>query len=136
MKVFLDTNVVIAAFISHGTCNDLFEYCLTEHQIYLSEQVLNETTKNLNGKFHYPKIQVNQIISFLKENTQILPIYSLPSKICRDSEDDAILASALHGKVDCLISGDEDLLILEELQEIPILKPSEFWKFETERNRK
>jgi uncharacterized protein len=136
VKVFFDTNVVIAAFISHGVCNDLFDYCLTEHQICLSEQVLDETIKNLTTKFRYPRTQVNQITVFLKENKHILPVSSLLIKICRDPDDDKILASALQGKVDCLISGDEDLLVLQKFQGIPILKPSEFWKFETERDRK
>lgn len=33
MKILLDTNVLIAAFIARGMCSELFEHCLAEHTI-------------------------------------------------------------------------------------------------------
>ncbi len=36
MKIVLDTNVLIAAFISHGTCNELLEHCALNHEVILS----------------------------------------------------------------------------------------------------
>jgi predicted nucleic acid-binding protein len=42
MKVFFDTNVLVAAFISHGVCCDLFDYCLENHSVYTSDFVLKE----------------------------------------------------------------------------------------------
>jgi hypothetical protein len=51
-------------------------------------------------------------------------------KVCRDPDDDHILSAALQIKADCIISGDADLLILKKYEGIPILNPSNFWKFQ------
>ena len=45
--------------------------------------------------------------------------------MCRDPDDDAVLALAITADVDFIVSGDKDLLDLEIFQNIPILKPAE-----------
>ena len=42
MKVVLDTNVLIAAFITKGVCSELLEHCLRRHEIIMSEFILDE----------------------------------------------------------------------------------------------
>ena len=84
-------------------------------------------------KFGFPKAYVDQVVDFVRGNTIMLTYVPLPSPVCRDPDDDHILASAVSGKVDCLLTGDEDLLVLKNFQGIPILKPSDFWRFEKEK---
>lgn len=133
MKILFDTNVLMAAFTTRGICSELFEHCLTEHIICTSQWILDELHKNLVKKFGFPRNKVDQVLNFLRENMLILTYSPLPEPICRDPNNDHILASALSGKVDCIISGDDDLLVLKRFQEIPILKPCDFWKFEKEK---
>jgi len=45
---------------------------------------------------------------------------------CRDPKDDAILALAIAGKADVLISGDQDLLCLDPLDGLRLLSPRQF----------
>jgi putative PIN family toxin of toxin-antitoxin system len=130
MKVFLDTNVLVAAFISHGFCNELFDYCLSKHTICVSQFVIDELYDKLVKKFHFTETKVEQVVSFIIDNTLIIEHSTLSSRICRDPKDDNILAAAISGKVDCIVSGDNDLLVLNNFQNIPILKPADFWKFE------
>jgi uncharacterized protein len=47
-------------------------------------------------------------------------------KLCRDAKDDKYLELALSGKADCIISNDEDLLVLNPFENIPIITPKEF----------
>lgn len=49
---------------------------------------------------------------------------------CRDPKDNKFLELAFSGKADCIISGDDDLLVMNPFREIPIITPSEFlsWK--------
>ncbi|MFH0801545.1 MAG: putative toxin-antitoxin system toxin component, PIN family [bacterium] len=136
MKVFFDTNVLIAAFISHGACTELFEHCLSEHRICLSQEVLGELEEKLTGKLAFPEEKVKEVLSFLRENAEVLPSGILPSPVSRDPDDDLILASALGGKADCLVSGDKDLLVLEKVPGLPIISPGDFWRFEKRRGRK
>ena len=46
--------------------------------------------------------------------------------LCRDPKDNKFLELAVNGKADYLISGDQDLLILNPFQEISILSPQVF----------
>ncbi|MBA7648318.1 hypothetical protein ES703_56104 [subsurface metagenome] len=133
MKIFFDTNVLIAAFIVRGTCSELFDHCLVEHRIYISKWVLDELYEKLVKKFRFPKAKVDQIINFIRKNAEMLTYTPLSKPVCKDADDDHVLASAVSGNVDCLISGDEDLLVLKNFQGLPIIRPGDFWRFEKEK---
>lgn len=45
---------------------------------------------------------------------------------CRDPDDNIILALAVDGKADTIVSGDKDLLDMRTFRGIPIIKPAEF----------
>ena len=44
----------------------------------------------------------------------------------RDPDDDKFLDLAVAGQAECIVSGDEDLLVLSPFQGIPVVKPAEF----------
>lgn len=48
-------------------------------------------------------------------------------EVIRDSKDDSLLAYALVGRVDYLVTGDDDLLSLKEVGGLKIVKPS-MWR--------
>jgi len=50
--------------------------------------------------------------------------------VCRDADDDRVLAAAIAGGVRCIITGDKHLPTLEEHRGIRILPPDGFWRFE------
>ena len=129
MRVFLDTNVVVAAFISRGTCSQLFEECLDAHEILLSEQVFAEFSKTLLRKLKFTGSRVDEALVFLRSSCTAVPIPKDIPKVCRDESDNPIVAAAKAAEAHCLISGDPDLLELHPYQGMPILKPSDFWRF-------
>ena len=51
MRVLLDTNVLIAAFIAHGFCHELLEHCARQHTLVTSDFVLGEFRDKLTDKF-------------------------------------------------------------------------------------
>jgi uncharacterized protein len=131
MKIFLDTNVVISAFITHGYAAELMEYCLTNHKIYTSDFIIGEVEKNLKNSFGYNEIEVNEVINFMKSNFINVGKYKKLSKpVSRDIDDDNVLAAALFEKVDCIITGDKDLLTIGNYKKIKILSPRNFWNYE------
>jgi len=130
VRIFLDTNVWLAAFLTHGGCHDLVEYCLESHVLLISEGVLKEIENKLKTKFQIPKSRREELVAFIRDNTRRIETPALNKPVCRDPQDDHILASASGGQADCLITGDQDLLVLRTFQGIPILKPNDFWKFE------
>jgi predicted nucleic acid-binding protein len=55
----------------------------------------------------------------------------LSERVCRDPDDDVVLATALAGGCRCIVTGDRDLLVLGEYQGIVIVSPRDFWNFES-----
>lgn len=49
----------------------------------------------------------------------------LNMQVCRDPDDDVVLACALSAKADFIVSGDKDLLVLNNFEGIPILTASQ-----------
>lgn len=133
MKVLLDTNVLIAAFLTHGPSNEVFEHCLSEHTTFTSNWILSELEEKLSGKFRFPPAKVKKIIRFLRENLQKVEPLPLNEKACRDRDDDNVLAAALAGTADCIVTGDRDLLVLKKFHGIPIISPAEFWELEAKK---
>jgi uncharacterized protein len=51
---------------------------------------------------------------------------SVEVKICRDPKDDRFLSLALSGNANCLVTGDEDLLVPHPFHGIAIITPQQF----------
>jgi len=126
MKIVLDANVIIAAFAARGLCESIMEVCLSEHEIALSDDLLDEILRNLRIKIKLPKDVVDNIGAFLREHSNI----SIPSPLaldaCRDPDDIKILGLAVASNADYIITGDKDLLVLKSFEGIPILNPRSF----------
>lgn len=45
----------------------------------------------------------------------------LKTRVCRDPDDDIVLACAMSAKADYIVSGDKDLLVLKAFRGIPIV---------------
>ena len=60
---------------------------------------------------------------------------ALESPVCRDRDDDVVLATAVPGGCDAIVSGDRDLVVLDPFHGIRVLAPSAFWKWESEYDR-
>jgi len=132
MKLLLDTNVLIAAFITKGVCSELLEHCLRHHEIVLAEFILDELHKNLVKKFKYSVDDSDSVVRLLRLRVSLFETYPLPQPVCRDADDDMVIATALAGEAVCIVTGDKDLLELKEHQGVVILKPADFSAFEAE----
>jgi putative PIN family toxin of toxin-antitoxin system len=130
MNLVLDTNVLIAAFIAKGFCHTLVEQCLRVHSVITSEFILNELREKLTGKFKYSDADEIAVEALLRSRMRVVDPTPLESDVCRDPDDDMVLATALTGKAVCIITGDKDLLILKKFGDIDILAPSGFETYE------
>ena len=128
MRIILDTNVLIATFIARGACAKLFEHCIIIHTLITSEFILSEVTGKLAQKFKFSDERIIQVSELLRSRCYII---ELEQRVCRDPDDDNILAAALAGECVCIITGDKDLLVLENFAGINIVSPNEFAEFES-----
>ena len=127
MRVFLDTNVLVAAFATRGLCADVMRVVLTEHQLITGEVVLTELRKVLGRRIKLPTATIDDILALLREE-EVVPKPRKPSEVpVRDPDDRWILASAMVGRADVLVTGDRDLLDIANKAPLPILDPRAFW---------
>lgn len=132
MKLVFDTNVLIAAFIARGTCSELLEYCVIHHEVVLSAAILDELGDVLTRKFKFLPEEAHQVVRLLKNWVRMIEPRPLTRPICRDPDDDRILAAALTSQCHAIVTGDKDLTDLRQIEGIAIMPPSEFWRFEAE----
>ena len=127
MRVFLDTNVLISAFAARGLCADLMRLLLVEHEVLTGEVNVVELRRVLTKRFKATAAQVDVIEQLLRDQTVIPKPAALLSLKVRDPDDAWVLASAVVGGADLLVSGDQDLLVLANRAPLPILSPRDAW---------
>lgn len=128
MRVFLDTNVIVSATATRGLCADVFREVLLSHELIVSEPLLSEVNQVLSGKFGASVEMIESVIRILKQNTIFSQPLDLPDVIIRDRDDLLILASALAGRAEVLITGDKELLALGSIYNLEIISPRQFWE--------
>ena len=128
MKVFFDTNVLIAAFATRGLCADLFAHVLLEHDLVVGEVVLGELRTKLRTKLKLPKKTIDEIEAQLRDSVVVkTPAKHLGLRIS-DPDDEWVVASALAGGADVLVTGDAAILKLGKRAPLPILSPRGLWE--------
>ena len=123
MKIVFDTNVLFSAFTTHGVCAGLYEECLQRAQIVVSPDILGELEEKLCSKARLTSEEALEVIAAVRFDAEIVAPVSLPEPVCRDGDDDLILAAALAASADALVTGDQDLLVLKTYRGIAILNP-------------
>lgn len=127
MKIFLDTNVLVSAYTARGICADLLRHILAEHQLVTDEVNLTELRRVLGERFHASPAQLAEIEAELRDETIIpKPEEASPLPI-RDPDDRWVLASAVSGAVEMLVTGDQDLLAVAPQAPLPIVSPRGCW---------
>ena len=128
MRIVLDTNVIVAAFAARGLCAEVFEICISDHTIVFSEHILLEVERNLTKKIKVPDTVVQEIIGYMRKNGDRVEPHVMDDSICRDKDDIKIIGTALKGKAQFIITGDDDLLTLKTFGDIRIITPRRFWE--------
>ena len=129
MRVFLDTNVLAAAFTTRGLCADLVRYVLAEHQLIAGEVILDELHDVLANRFKLPAATTKDTLDLLRSREVVAKPKKPTSAPIRDPDDAWVLASAVDGRCDVLVTGDRDLLDIADTAPLPILSPRGFWEF-------
>lgn len=135
MKVLLDTNVFISALLTPDTQSPSIEIvkAATEKKFTLLvvEELLDELVKKLIKKPYLREritaFQAEWLVKILhKFATQSVTPITEKISIARDPKDDYLLAYAVVGKADYLVTGDEDLLVLKKIGKVKIVSPRKF----------
>ncbi len=127
-KVFLDTNILISALGWKGKPRVIFEKCLhRELELVTSPNQIEELKRVMDyPKFNFTEEQKARFLSVILEIAVMVEIPGKVKVVEEDPDDNAMLETAIVGKVDYLISGDPHLLKLNEFANVKIVTASEF----------
>ena len=128
MKVVFDTNVLVSAFGWGGSPGKVFELFLTgKINSVTSLEIISEFQEVIFRKKFSTFDQEKRkefLYIFFELSQLVLPNCEINA--CRDKKDNKFLEVAVAADVDFIISGDQDLLCLEEFQGVKILSPKQF----------
>ena len=133
MRVLLDTNIWISGLLWGGNPRRIIQLAVSEQIVLYSSKLLIE---ELQTTLAYPKLQrrleklaitAEELLVEVARITQLCqPVTISDLSQLRDPKDKIVLETAVSVPVEVIVSGDEDLLILREFQDIPILTTKQF----------
>lgn len=135
MRVLFDANVLISYLLfpkNPGTITTIFN-ALEQRRfdLLLPEMLLKELLVTIAQK---PKLTTRITRSELKAFQKLLIDMSEPipwidepfPTLCRDPNDDYLLAYAVVGEANYLVTGDDGLLTLKQVGNVQIIAPAAF----------
>jgi predicted nucleic acid-binding protein len=128
VRVFPDTNVLASAFGTRGLCADLLRIVLAEHEFITGEVVIDELRSVLRRKFGVPAAAVAEIENFLRGYHVEPGSTRLLNLKLTERNNVLVVGSAVQAKAAILITGDQDMLDLEDKPEgLRVVNPRQFW---------
>lgn len=129
LRLVFDTNVIVSA--------DLFEdsvpgralsLALDLGTLLLSEALIEELQAVLSRPRFDRYATRAEREEFLRDLVREAPTIAITQQIqaCRDPDDDKILELAVNGEAHYIVTGDDDLLVMNPFRGIDIVTPAEF----------
>lgn len=127
--VVVDTNLFISALIIPKSKPSLLISLWKKNKFILVtsnplfkelEEVLKR--KKYSGKYSILTSAKNELFTFIRKSAFIISSLNKPFFEVRDQKDLLVLATAIDGKADFLVTGDKDLLVLKHHTSIKPLK--------------
>jgi len=123
VKIVFDTNVLFAAFVASGLCSELYETARDLGATRISQFILGELKEKLSIKAGLTVSEIDAVLAMVRRDSETVEIEPLDEPVCRDSDNDLILATGHAAQADCITTGDKDLLVLKSFHDIPIVTP-------------
>ena len=129
MRAVIDTNVLLSALLWRGPPHALLEQARNGMVTLISSPALLAELAEViaRAKFNVIFARSNtsraQTLAQVRQLAEVIDPPALAKPVCRDPDDDAVLALAIAAEADLIVSGDDDLLSLIHFEGIPILTP-------------
>lgn len=141
MRVVLDTNVLVSAFISkRGHSANILDIVTTfeEMTLVLSDEILEEfedvmAREEVRERFDYSAAEINEFASAIRSVAEIVKVKSNFRLMEEDPKDDMVLNTAYDGRATYIVSGDGHLQNLKKFRSIRVVSPRRFMRIITRR---
>ena len=129
VRYVFDTNVIVSSLLfKNSNPSKAFRYALKYGEVLLSLELLEELSDVLGRKkfdcFVTSEERDEFLETFVERATLVEIIESVQE--CRDLKDNKILELALSGQAEYIVSGDQDLLVLNPFRDVKIVTAEEF----------
>ncbi len=125
-RIVVDNNVLISRLLLPASVpGRAVRKAIDSGQLLVSDATLTELATVLARPKFDPYVTIGdrqEFIRLLGRVAERIPItYTIHA--CRDPKDNMILELAVNGQADLIVTGDQDLLALNAVREIPIITP-------------
>jgi len=137
MQVLIDANVFISYLLHPGrttaVVNVVEAGILGDYTVLLPAKLRDDIAVVIRNKDYLARRispqQLDRLWEGLELRAKDIPeITEEIPPVTRDPKDDYLIAYALVGEADYLVSGDPDLQALEQVESVRIMSPVEFWE--------
>jgi len=135
MRVLADTNVLVSMLLGGGeggAIRSIFSAFLNgRFTLLLPEHILEELMTAVKGKTRLSKLvpteRLTRFVTLLRQVAEpVAELHEPIPAVTRDPDDDYVLAYALIGSADFLVTGDKDLLNLQgKVKGLAIVTPAQ-----------
>lgn len=128
MRVVLDTNVLVSAFVfTGGPPEDVLRLAMLGRvQLITSTPLLAELGRVLGAKFGWEPARTEAAISQLLGLAEVVEPGESVDDVKEDPSDNRVLEAALAGDAEVIVSGDHHLLDLEIWRGVRVQDPAAF----------
>lgn len=132
MRVVADTNTIVSGFLWKGSPARLIDTAIAGRlHLLASVELMDELIEVLSrSKFDKNFADAGLNAEIILARYRLLVEMVQPTEIgetpLKDTDDNIVLACAVGGKADYIVSGDRHLLKLESYADIPIVKVTPF----------
>lgn len=128
LRVIVDTNCWISFLIGRRLSRIVDLLSNERIQLVLCNELLEEirdVTSRPKFAKYFPQEEVESLIEFMQLIGEVFePKQQV--RLCRDEADDYLLALAIEAKANYLVSGDQDLLVLQRIEGCEIVDVTTF----------
>lgn len=125
MRVLLDTNVLVSAVLFGGVPQQLVESALAgDLDLVTSPVLMSEFERVLYAKFKLRGTFAATVRGEFEALAEVVEPVEVP-RILRDVPDNEVLAAAVAGRAELIVTGDKELLELGQYQGIRVVSPRE-----------
>lgn len=134
VSAVLDTNVLVSGIVGIERAEStpgavLRTWARREFDLILSDHIVTEVVRTLEKPYFARRVQPGQIRllqQLFVERARLVAPAEVAEGVATHPEDDLILATAVAGSADYLVTGDHQLLLLSEYGTVEIVSASEF----------
>jgi len=131
VRAVVDTNVLVSGLLWYGAPHAVMERLRSGTLALVSSPALMAELADVIGRANFDAVLARsntsreRLLAEVRQLAEIVEPPPLPAPVCRDPDDDEVLALAIAAQIDLVVSGDHDLLSLGSYAGIPIVDAAE-----------